>query len=91
MVARGLIDFNMLICYLLIDFRYLLSRFGQDAAVNKILKNVNVHLVPTLNTDVTANVPKLAKKGSKCVTEINTKNGKGIDLDSSFIVKGKLK
>ncbi|KAG7157912.1 Carboxypeptidase D-like [Homarus americanus] len=67
--------------------KYLLSRYNHDAAVNKILQNAKVHLVPTLNPDGTADVPKHRQNGAKCETKINTKNSNNIELDSKFIVK----
>ncbi|XP_069936705.1 carboxypeptidase D isoform X3 [Cherax quadricarinatus] len=70
--------------------KYLLSRYGHDAAVNKILKNTKVHLVPTLNPDSTADISESSKqdKGTECDMKINTKNSNGIELDTHFIVKG---
>ncbi|XP_069160627.1 carboxypeptidase D isoform X4 [Procambarus clarkii] len=69
--------------------KYLLSRYGHDATVNKILQNAKVHLVPTLNSDATADIPKSPGQegGVECHTKINTKNSNGIELDSNFIVK----
>lgn len=58
-----------------------MSHFGKDATVDKILRSVRVHLVPTLNPDSTAELP-LAK--TKCDSQINTKNARGMELDSSF-------
>lgn len=63
-----------------------MSHFGKDATVDKILRGVRVHLVPTLNPDSTAELPS---PEIKCDSEINTKNAKGIELDSSFTKRGR--
>lgn len=69
---------------LVLEFaRYLLSHYDHDATVSKILQMTRVHLVPTLNPDGTAEVPKGKEKGEKC-QQVETKNGNGVDLDTSF-------
>ncbi|XP_071532744.1 carboxypeptidase D-like [Panulirus ornatus] len=67
--------------------KYLLSHYDHDAAVSKILKNAKVHLVPTLNPDGSADIPKSPSKEPTCESRIDTKNGNGVELDSNFIVK----
>lgn len=68
--------------------RYLLSHYGHDATVDKILQRVHVHLVPTLNPDSIAEPPSAKTKVDKCDSQINTKNANGIELDSSFAESG---
>ena len=65
-----------------------MSHYGHDATVDKILQNVRVHLVPTLNPDSIAELPSPKSKGNKCDLKIDTKNANGIELDSSFAEKG---
>ncbi|KAK3865556.1 hypothetical protein Pcinc_028850 [Petrolisthes cinctipes] len=66
--------------------RYLLSRSGQDATVDKILHGAKIHLVPTLNPDSASSLPK----GSPtCKPGINTDNGSGMKMDESFVVTDK--
>lgn len=55
--------------------------------MSKILQMTRVHLVPTLNPDGTAEVPKGKEKGEKC-QQVETKNGNGVDLDTSFTAMG---
>ncbi|KAK8398384.1 hypothetical protein O3P69_003938 [Scylla paramamosain] len=64
--------------------KYLLSHYGHDATVDKILQNVHVHLVPTLNPDSIAEVPSAKKKADTCDSQINTKNTHNVELDSCF-------
>lgn len=66
-------------------YRYLLSRYGQDAAVDKILRGAKIHLVPTLNPDSASNLPK---GSAKCKPGINTDNGSGKAMDESFVEIG---
>ena len=68
--------------------RYLLSHYGHDATVDRILQNVRVHLVPTLNPDSIAEIPSGRKKVDKCDSQINTKNAHNIELDSCFAENG---
>ncbi|XP_042883422.1 carboxypeptidase D-like isoform X2 [Penaeus japonicus] len=72
---------------LVLEFaRYLLSHYDHDATVSKLLQMTRVHLVPTLNPDGTAEVPKAEEMGEKC-QNVDTKNGDGIDIDTSFTAK----
>ncbi|XP_037777657.1 carboxypeptidase D-like isoform X2 [Penaeus monodon] len=72
---------------LVLEFaRYLLSHYNHDATVSKILQMTRVHLVPTLNPDGTAEVPKGKDKGENC-QQVDTKNGNGVDMDTSFTAK----
>lgn len=73
---------------MLLFSRYLLSHYGHDATVDKILQNVHVHLVPTINPDSIAEVPSVKKKVDKCDSQINTKNIHNVELDSCFAEKG---
>lgn len=73
---------------MLLFSRYLLSHYGQDATVDKILQRMRVHLVPTLNPDSIAELPTAKTKVDKCDPQINTKNSNGIELDSSFTESG---
>ncbi|XP_047475155.1 carboxypeptidase D-like isoform X2 [Penaeus chinensis] len=72
---------------LVLEFaRYLLSHYNHDATVSKILQMTRVHLVPTLNPDGTAEVSKGKEKGENCL-QVDTKNGNGVDMDTSFTAK----
>ncbi|XP_064099960.1 carboxypeptidase D-like isoform X1 [Macrobrachium nipponense] len=70
---------------------YLLSRYGHDAAVDKILQNAVIHIVPTINPDSSAEVPKSNEKVPGCKTEINSKNKNGVEIDENFIINEKEK
>lgn len=65
----------------------MLSHYDHDATVSKLLQMTRVHLVPTLNPDGTAEVPKAEEMGEKC-QNVDTKNGDGIDIDTSFTAEG---
>ncbi|KAK7026825.1 hypothetical protein SK128_005653, partial [Halocaridina rubra] len=64
--------------------QYLLSRYSHDAFIDRILKNIVLHIVPTLNPDSTADVPKDTEIVPGCKSAFNTKNQNGVELDRNF-------
>ena len=68
--------------------RYLLTH-QHDVEVNSIIERVRIHLIPSINPDMIADVPDPIDQ-EKCISNIDTKNINGVELDREFIINGNL-